>query len=200
MDCSPPGSSVHGIFQARVLEWGAIAFSKKWPLTRWKNVQLHSSGRSKLKWLWDTPLRFSDWQKLRSLTFSGPGCGKTGTSEIDHGNANFNSPCEGEFGYLKPNCQYRCVYLLIFPTKKTSSSVNLPWRYTSNNTKINTHKIIHCNIVWSCKILETAKILNHKKCKHKDWYIHTTYGVWCSWNKVWKIHMNRQGVVSRTYC
>ena len=27
MGCSPPGSSVHGIFQARVLEWGAIAFS-----------------------------------------------------------------------------------------------------------------------------------------------------------------------------
>ena len=27
MDCSRPGSSVHGIFQARVLEWGAIAFS-----------------------------------------------------------------------------------------------------------------------------------------------------------------------------
>jgi len=27
MDCSPPVSSVHGIFQARVLEWGAIAFS-----------------------------------------------------------------------------------------------------------------------------------------------------------------------------
>ena len=28
MDCSLPGSSVRGIFQARVLEWGAIAFSK----------------------------------------------------------------------------------------------------------------------------------------------------------------------------
>ena len=27
MDCSLPGSSVHGIFQARVLKWGAIAFS-----------------------------------------------------------------------------------------------------------------------------------------------------------------------------
>ena len=27
MDCSLPASSVHGIFQARVLEWGAIAFS-----------------------------------------------------------------------------------------------------------------------------------------------------------------------------
>ena len=29
IDGSPPGSSVHGIFQARVLEWGAIAFSSK---------------------------------------------------------------------------------------------------------------------------------------------------------------------------
>ncbi|CAM9812342.1 unnamed protein product [Rangifer tarandus platyrhynchus] len=28
MDCSLPGSSVHGIFQARILEWGAIAFSE----------------------------------------------------------------------------------------------------------------------------------------------------------------------------
>src|SRR5574341_1523311 len=29
MDCSLPGSSLHGIFQARVLEWGAIAFSER---------------------------------------------------------------------------------------------------------------------------------------------------------------------------
>ena len=29
MDCSSPGSSVHGIVQARVLEWGAIAFSEQ---------------------------------------------------------------------------------------------------------------------------------------------------------------------------
>ena len=29
MDCSPPGSSIHGIFQARVLDWGAKAFSVK---------------------------------------------------------------------------------------------------------------------------------------------------------------------------
>ena len=31
MDCSPPDSSIHGIFQARVLEWGAIAFSDDQP-------------------------------------------------------------------------------------------------------------------------------------------------------------------------
>ena len=35
MDCSLPGSSVHGIFQARVLEWGAIAFS----INKCKNVK-----------------------------------------------------------------------------------------------------------------------------------------------------------------
>ena len=28
MDCSPPGSSIHGILQARILEWVAISFSK----------------------------------------------------------------------------------------------------------------------------------------------------------------------------
>ena len=31
MDCSLPGSSIPGIFQARVLEWGAIAFSQNLP-------------------------------------------------------------------------------------------------------------------------------------------------------------------------
>ena len=40
MDCSLPGSSAHGIFQARVLEWGAIAFS---PRTSYnKLIVLHS--------------------------------------------------------------------------------------------------------------------------------------------------------------
>ena len=37
MDCSLPGSSIHGIFQARVLEWGAIAFSSDKPRQRIKN-------------------------------------------------------------------------------------------------------------------------------------------------------------------
>ena len=53
MDCSLPGSSVHGIFQARVLEWGAIAFSKNCDLGRvnqsiselWPIRAFHSSGR-----------------------------------------------------------------------------------------------------------------------------------------------------------
>ena len=52
MDCSLPGSSIHGIFQARVLEWGAIAFFKmeyysaikrntfELVLMRWMNLEL----------------------------------------------------------------------------------------------------------------------------------------------------------------
>ena len=36
IDGSPPGSSVHGIFQARVLEWGAIAFSERTSYSRTK--------------------------------------------------------------------------------------------------------------------------------------------------------------------
>ena len=39
MDCSPPGSSVHGIFQARILEWVATSFSRGSSWTRdWTHV------------------------------------------------------------------------------------------------------------------------------------------------------------------
>jgi len=40
MDCSLPGSSVHEIFQARVLEWGAIAFSniRFWIKSKWLTI------------------------------------------------------------------------------------------------------------------------------------------------------------------
>ena len=52
MDCSPPGSSVHGIFQARVLEWGAIAFSNlsPWiPLKKNFKIGIISSNLQKRK-------------------------------------------------------------------------------------------------------------------------------------------------------
>ena len=38
MDCSLPASSIHGIFQARVLEWGAIAFSERRPMDGQKST------------------------------------------------------------------------------------------------------------------------------------------------------------------
>ena len=38
MDCSLPGSSVHGIFQEKILEWGAIAFSIIYRLSQFSSV------------------------------------------------------------------------------------------------------------------------------------------------------------------
>ena len=42
MDCSLPGSSVHGVFQARVPEWVAIAFSAQigWAGIKWAEIVL----------------------------------------------------------------------------------------------------------------------------------------------------------------
>ena len=50
MDCSLPGSSVHGIFQARILEWVAISFSRRssWPRD-WTQVS-HIIGRRFTAW------------------------------------------------------------------------------------------------------------------------------------------------------
>ena len=45
-DCSPPGSSIHGILQARALEWGAIAFCN-WELITWEKRQDWANAVSK---------------------------------------------------------------------------------------------------------------------------------------------------------
>ena len=73
MDCSLPGSSVHGIFQARVLEWGAMAFSKLQSYSNQNSMlleqkQRHSSTeqnrepRSKPTFIWSISLQ-QKWQE-----------------------------------------------------------------------------------------------------------------------------------------
>ena len=47
MDCSPPGSSVHGILQARVLEWGAITFRK---IVSYFQIFFEDSWCTQFKW------------------------------------------------------------------------------------------------------------------------------------------------------
>ena len=57
MDCSLPGSSIHGIFQARVLEWVAISFFRGSSQPRdWTKVS-HTAGR-----------RFTIWATREALT------------------------------------------------------------------------------------------------------------------------------------
>ena len=61
IDCSPPGSSIHGIFQAKVLEWGAIVFSvistrvaiiikKKTVTNTGKDVEKCEESNENVKW------------------------------------------------------------------------------------------------------------------------------------------------------
>jgi len=57
MDCSPPGSSVHGIFQARVLEWGAITFSS----TYMRSLELSKSWRLKVEVWFPTAGKSGEW-------------------------------------------------------------------------------------------------------------------------------------------
>ena len=45
VDCSPPGSSVRGIFQARILEWVAIPFSRDLPDPGIEPASLAVAGR-----------------------------------------------------------------------------------------------------------------------------------------------------------
>ena len=69
MDCSLPGSSIHGIFQAKVLEWGAIAFSDLG-----SNGLGRSPGKAKGYPLQDSGLE-------NSMDYSLWGCKELGTTE-----------------------------------------------------------------------------------------------------------------------
>ena len=70
VDCSPPGSSVHGIFQARVLEWGAIAFSERRALAHnLKNVQSHLLHSPGLNISGHKPTGKFDWRNQNKIVF-----------------------------------------------------------------------------------------------------------------------------------
>ena len=74
MDCSLPGSSVHGIFQARVLEWGAIAFSDD-KLRQHIKKQRHYFANEDLSsqsfgfssshvWMWELDIKKAESQRI----------------------------------------------------------------------------------------------------------------------------------------
>ena len=73
MDCSPPGSSVHGIFQARVLEWGASALSgREWQDTlkvmKEKNLQPRLLYPARISFKKEGEIKsLTDKQKLREF-------------------------------------------------------------------------------------------------------------------------------------
>ena len=64
MDCSPPGSSVHGIFQARVLEWVPIAFSESC------YIQSKLSAYNRQLYLQDVLCKLHDNNKANTKTYN----------------------------------------------------------------------------------------------------------------------------------
>ena len=82
MDCSPPGSSVHGILQTRILEWEAIPSSR---------------GSSQPR---DQPSRLLHWQ-VGSLTLAPPGKPRIASSFNNSGSDSKESACNaGELGSI----------------------------------------------------------------------------------------------------
>ena len=74
MDCSLPGSSIHGIFQAGVLEWVAIAFSILLGISGNKNDHQESISWGNFQQYW-SPLRTEDMPFVsRTVTYCGASC------------------------------------------------------------------------------------------------------------------------------
>ena len=64
MDCSPPGSSVHGIFQARVLEWVTISFSRGSSHPRDRTRVSRTTGICFTIWaIREAPVKYKGWHK-----------------------------------------------------------------------------------------------------------------------------------------
>ena len=73
MDCSLPGSSAHGIFQARVLEWGAIAFSNDYIYHQANKIILSSSINIRLNIWFLSVIKQEGNQYVVMKVFSFPG-------------------------------------------------------------------------------------------------------------------------------
>ena len=78
MDCSIPGFSIHGIFQAKVLEWGAISFSKQCTICFIISLSTHHMGAHThtliiyaLVFLNHLKVNFQTWCPLTPVTFQG---------------------------------------------------------------------------------------------------------------------------------
>ena len=118
MDCSPPGSPIHGIFQARVMEWGAIALSVLIPYTKINS-----------KWIKDLNLRPETIKLLEE------NIGKT-LSDINHSRILYDPP--SRILEIKSKNKWDLIKIKSFcTTKETISKVKRQpseWEKIANET------------------------------------------------------------------
>ena len=114
MDCSPPGSSVHGIFQARILEWVSIPFSRESSRPRdWTQVS-HIAERFLTIWAIRGGYELSGvviiWYVLRNEYFRPIHLKQHGTEPIFHA---FSARCTWNADLiLIPSCSISYEYTL----------------------------------------------------------------------------------------
>ena len=115
MDGSQPGSSIHGIFQARILEWVAISFSWEWlrdqtwvscivgrRFTVWATREVPTSllDKCKSKLQWGITLHQSEWPSSKSLRIinAGESVEEREPSKTVCGNTKWRSHYRGQYG------------------------------------------------------------------------------------------------------
>ena len=114
MDCSPPGSSIHVILQARILEWVAISFSKgsfqprDWNWSLWATREAYCQRNHILymplcTWWWKIPVVREPW------------AGDPGEMSQEHsGDLRDISVCKNNSNNWKPNCSQSLSFLFYF--------------------------------------------------------------------------------------
>ena len=155
MDCSLPGSSIHGIFEARVLEWGAIAFSNN--LFYWLSFQL-GNRRSVLGvhwkdwcWSWNSNTLATSWEELthwkRPWCWEGLGTGGEGTTEDEMagwhhwldahefgwtpgvGDGQGGLVCCDSWGHKESDMTERLNWTELFPNSFTYAVFQIKWPF-----------------------------------------------------------------------
>ena len=113
MDCSPPGSSVHGIFQARILEWVVISFSRGLPKPGIKTAPLTS------------PSLTADSLPLSHL--GGPSPSYASEEKVPLHFASFDPICKMYTDFLirVTTAAILCVFFKYFASKETLTEADL---------------------------------------------------------------------------
>ena len=108
MDCSPPGSSVHGISQERILEWISISYYREYSLPRIEPMSPALEGR----FFTTESLGKSHWGHIQTLKLSYPSipCLKTSTDRTWNSSHNLFNMCKIHM-LLSPDCYYSVLHM-----------------------------------------------------------------------------------------